>query len=108
MLVFNKFFNLGEVYVGPTVFGIDGGSWIGKVRIIPTKHNFFMTKKEYFVWIREFKNEISEDIEKTLLYTSLDREEFDNFINKYYMLEWESVKSENKPNISSFVGRVYL
>lgn len=108
-IIFDKFFCLGEVYVGPEIISPSyDGNWLGKVRIIPTKYNILMGKQSVFVGVREFNNVITEDLFNTLNYLSIEKSEFDKLVNKYYLIEWESTKMNPKPNISSFIHRAYL
>lgn len=107
-IIFDKFFSLGEVYVGPQIISPShDGNWLGRVRIVPTKYNVFMDKESY-IGIREYNNVIDEKVFDLLKYISIKKSDFDKFINSYYLIEWESSKMEHKPNISSFIRRGYL
>lgn len=107
-IIFDKFFCLGEVYVGPEIISPSyDGNWLGKVRVIPTKNNVLI-QESFFVGVREFNNVVTEDLFNSLKYLSIEKSEFDRFVNKYYLIEWESTNITPKPNISSFLQRAYL
>lgn len=110
--IFDIFFSVAEVYVGPTIISPSSeGNWIGKVRIIPTKKNILIESKEIYVGIRVFNNTVTEEFYNALKYLAISKSEFDRFINHYYLMEWESTVSDYKPsvgNIEQFRNRIYL
>lgn len=107
--VFDHFFCFGDVYIGPTILSSsDDGNWLGKVIIIPTKKNAFMESNNSYVGIREFNNLIDEELTTILKYLSIEKKEFDKFVNNYYLIEWQKSIYEKKPDISNLLIRSYL
>jgi len=106
---FEKFFSIGHVKVGPTIcsLGVDG-NWLGSVQIYSTNKDIFLEKKFTTVGIRDFNNSITEDLYNALQYLSIDKVKFDFFINGLFILEWESITEEKKPDISILKKRAYI
>ena len=107
--IFNNFFSLGEVKVGPTICseGQDG-NWLGFVNVYSTKKDLFLKEKKCSVAIREFNNIITEELYDALTYLSIDKTEFDFFINNYYLFEWENCSDPKKPDVSLLKRRAYI
>lgn len=105
--IFDVFFTLCEVSVGPTIISpTDGGNWIGRVKIIGTEKNILLKTKEQYIGIREYKTVLSDDVYNVLKYLTIEKSKFDYFINQYYLFEWENSDSKNKPDISCFKKRL--
>lgn len=105
--LFDKFFSLGHISVGPTVITPDG-NWVGKVQIFSTKNDFFLNNKVTLIGVKEFENVVSEDMCNALKYLCIEKNDFDRFITKCYIIEWESMESNSKPDISLLRKNVYL
>ena len=107
--IFDKFFSLGEIKVGPTIcsLGTDG-DWLGTVNIYTTRKNVLLDKPNYIIGVREFNNVMTEDLYDALKYLSIKKDEFDKFINEYYLFEWENTKQEIKPDVSRLRKRAYF
>ncbi len=61
--LFEKFFSVGYVKVGPTIVttGVDG-NWLGSVQIYSTQKDIFLKDKFTCVGIRDFNNSITEEL----------------------------------------------
>lgn len=107
--IFDRFFSLGEVKVGPTIcsLGTDG-DWLGTVNIYTTKKNILLEEPRYIIGIREFNNILTQDLYNALKYLSIKKVEFDKLINQYYLFEWENIKEEKKPDVSRLQRRAYI
>jgi len=106
---FEKFFSVGHVKVGPTIcsIGVDG-NWLGTVQIYSTQKDIFLKQKLTCVGVRDFNNTITEELYNALLYLSIDKVKFDQFINSLFIVEWESIDEPNKPDISTLKKRAYI
>jgi hypothetical protein len=107
--LFEKFFSVGHVKVGPTIcsIGVDG-NWLGSVQIYSTQRDIFLKNKFTCVGIRDFNNTISEELFNALQYLSIDKVKFDYFINSLFIVEWDSIDEPNKPDISTLKKRAYI
>ncbi len=107
--LFEKFFSVGYVKVGPTIVttGVDG-NWLGSVQIYSTQKDIFLKDKFTCVGIRDFNNSITEELYSALQYLSIDKVRFDYFINGLFILEWESIEDTKKPDISTLKKRAYI
>ncbi len=107
--LFEKFFSVGHVKVGPTIcsIGVDG-NWLGSVQIYSTQKDIFLKNKFTCVGIRDFNNSITEELYSALQYLSIDKVKFDQFINSLFIVEWESIDEPNKPDISTLKKRAYI
>lgn len=107
--IFEKFFSIGHITVGPTIISpISEGNWLGSVQIYSTNEDFFLEKKLTAVGVREFNNVITHELFNALNYLSINKTEFDRFINSLYLLEWESIENKHKPDISNLKRRAYI
>lgn len=105
--VFDNFFSLCEVSVGPTIITAGlGGCWLGTVKIVGTYKNTLIKSKTQYIAIREFHNVYSEELLNALKYLSIEKSDFDDLITKYYLFEWENSDFEPKPNVISVKNRL--
>lgn len=107
--LFEKFFSVGNIKVGPTIispFNVDGDI-LGSIQIYSTNKDFFLEKKVTGVVIRELNNIITEELYSALKYLSIDKSQFDYFINQLYIFEWESAPNP-KPNLDRLKNRAYI
>lgn len=108
-IIFEKFFSIGHISVGPKIIShTTDGDWLGTVQIYPTTEDIFLNKKFTVVGVREFNNSITEDLYSALSYLSVNKVEFDRFINSIYVVEWESVSGQLKPDITNLLRRAYI
>ena len=108
-LVFENFFSVGHISVGPTIISQSVlGNYLGAVQIYSTKKDIFLKNKLTSVGIRDYDNMISEDLSNAFKYLSIDKNEFDYFINNLFILEWESISNKIKPDISNLKKRHYI
>ena len=107
--IFQKFFSIAHISVGPTICSLSSdGDWLGTVHILSTNKDIFLEKKFSVVGIREFNNSVTEELYNAFLFLSIDKKDFDFFINELFILEWESITNEKKPNIDRLRKRIYL
>jgi len=106
--IFDRYFSLGEVTVGPTIFSdTHEGNYLGKVKVYSTKKNIFLKSMFTFVYVSEYKNTITEDLNFALKNLDIEKKEFEKFINYYYLIEWQTCYDLTKPDISYFLQRNY-
>ena len=104
--IFDRYFSLGEVSVGPTIIsGSVEGNYIGKVKVYSTKKNIFFESRHSFVYIRDYYNTLTEELNFALKNLSIEHKEFEKFINDYYLIEWQTCFDNNKPDVSSLLLR---
>ena len=108
--IFQKFFALGHIKVGPTIISplAVEGNFLGSIQIFPTKKNIFLENNQTVVLIRDFNNTISTDLSTALQYLSIDKTDFDFFMNELFIFEWESIDNQIKPDISILRKRAYI
>lgn len=107
-ITFDKFFSLGHISVGPTIFSPShDGNWLGSVQIISTNKNIFLERKITVVGIRDYNNSITEELYSALTYLAVDKVKFDYFINNLFIMEWESAPNP-KPNVDVLKKRAYI
>ena len=107
--IFQKFFSIGYISVGPTICSLSSdGNWLGTAHIFSTNKDIFLEKKFSVVGIREYNNTITEELYNALLFLSIDKSDFDLFINELFILEWESTNTEKKPDIDRLKRRAYI
>lgn len=106
---FEKFFSIGPITIGPTIISLStDGNVLGKIQLLSTRKDIFLSNKMSTVLIREFNNCVSEDLFNALQYLSIDKVKFDFFMNQLFILEWESNNEFNKPDISILKKRAYI
>ena len=84
--LFEKFFSVGDIKIGPTIispYNVDGNI-LGYIQIYSTKKDIFLEKKVTGVVIRELNNTITEELYSALQYLSIDKVKFDYFVNQLY------------------------
>lgn len=107
--IFERFFSIGDVSVGPTICSLHtDGDWLGTVKVYANKPEFFLQDKFTVVGVREFNNTITVDLYNALKYLSIDKTEFDRFINQIYLFEWEMTSEQPKPDVSNLKRRAYI
>jgi hypothetical protein len=107
--IFERFFSIGHVSIGPTIISpIHDGNWLGSVQVHSNTEDIFLERKFTVVGVREFNNTITIDLFNALNYLSIDKTEFDRFINQIYLYEWESTTISPKPDVSNLKIRAYI
>lgn len=107
--IFQKFFSVGHISVGPTICSLShDGNWLGSVQIISTNKDIFLERKFTVVGIRDYNNSITEELYNALTYLAIDKVKFDYFINNLFIIECESSSEEKKPDISILKKRGYI
>ena len=106
--LFEKFFSIGDIKVGPTIISTaTDGNWLGTAHIFSTNKDIFLTNKSCIVGIRDYNNTITQELYNALNYLSIDKTEFDYFMNGLFIREWLGVDYP-KPDISILRNRAYI
>jgi hypothetical protein len=100
-LLFNKFFQIGKVKIGPTVVRFyHGSNQIGTIEIKPTSNNPIL-EDGYCVAINEDEVSFQPEIKRCLYLMGVDLCELKMYLLSLYYEYWKKETNPKKPDLSS-------
>ena len=106
--LFNKFFQIGKVKVGPTVCRFyHGADQIGTIEIKPTTKNPILTDG-YCVAVQEDEIGFQPEVRRALYLLGIDLKELQKYLLSLYYEYWKNDENPKKPTLNHRIWLDYL